>query len=161
LSNQFDKGQYDTEPERQGRVCQTSRSKRWRLRRPVFPAENSQAVATSHLVFAIRALIDVFSLRIRLASSFTGPLPTSPPCPMKQMPWSPLTTLSTYVLDVQILQSMSKRGTEQPANLIPELCRSFYNLGWVTGTGGGISIRVGLVLNTPYPKGDALTIVQG
>ncbi|KAI0301202.1 class II aldolase/adducin N-terminal [Multifurca ochricompacta] len=28
-----------------------------------------------------------------------------------------------------------------PANLIPELCRGFYHLGWVTGTGGGISIR--------------------
>ncbi|KAF8632714.1 hypothetical protein AX17_004770 [Amanita inopinata Kibby_2008] len=30
-----------------------------------------------------------------------------------------------------------------PANLIPELCRQFYHLGWVTGTGGGISIRTG------------------
>ncbi|KIM40902.1 hypothetical protein M413DRAFT_445674 [Hebeloma cylindrosporum] len=30
-----------------------------------------------------------------------------------------------------------------PANLIPELCRSFYHLGWVTGTGGGICIRAG------------------
>jgi methylthioribulose-1-phosphate dehydratase len=30
-----------------------------------------------------------------------------------------------------------------PANLIPELCRLFYQLGWVTGTGGGISIRLG------------------
>ncbi|TFK33045.1 Methylthioribulose-1-phosphate dehydratase [Crucibulum laeve] len=30
-----------------------------------------------------------------------------------------------------------------PANLIPELCRSFYQLGWVTGTGGGICIRTG------------------
>ncbi|KAI9311592.1 methylthioribulose-1-phosphate dehydratase [Dichotomocladium elegans] len=28
-----------------------------------------------------------------------------------------------------------------PSNLIPELCRLFYTLGWVTGTGGGISIR--------------------
>ncbi|KAG0233516.1 methylthioribulose-1-phosphate dehydratase [Mortierella sp. GBAus27b] len=28
-----------------------------------------------------------------------------------------------------------------PANLIPELCRLFYGVGWVTGTGGGISIR--------------------
>jgi hypothetical protein len=30
---------------------------------------------------------------------------------------------------------------EHPRNLIPELCRLFYNLGWVTGTGGGISIK--------------------
>ncbi|CDK27166.1 unnamed protein product [Kuraishia capsulata CBS 1993] len=28
-----------------------------------------------------------------------------------------------------------------PANLICELCRRFYDNGWVTGTGGGISIR--------------------
>ncbi|KAJ1728046.1 Methylthioribulose-1-phosphate dehydratase [Coemansia biformis] len=32
---------------------------------------------------------------------------------------------------------------QHPANLIPELCRQFYQLGWVTGTGGGISIRRG------------------
>ncbi|XP_072145753.1 uncharacterized protein [Dermacentor andersoni] len=32
---------------------------------------------------------------------------------------------------------------EHPRNLIPELCRQFYDLGWVTGTGGGISIRHG------------------
>ncbi|KAK9247664.1 class II aldolase/adducin N-terminal [Lipomyces tetrasporus] len=30
-----------------------------------------------------------------------------------------------------------------PANLICQLCRLFYNNGWVTGTGGGISIREG------------------
>ncbi|KAK4874694.1 hypothetical protein RN001_014054 [Aquatica leii] len=30
---------------------------------------------------------------------------------------------------------------EHPKNLIPELCRQFYTLGWVTGTGGGISIK--------------------
>lgn len=30
---------------------------------------------------------------------------------------------------------------EHPANLICELCRMFYNNGWVTGTGGGISIK--------------------
>ena len=28
---------------------------------------------------------------------------------------------------------------EHPRNLIPELCRHFYNIGWATGTGGKIS----------------------
>ncbi|KAB0794052.1 hypothetical protein PPYR_07435 [Photinus pyralis] len=32
---------------------------------------------------------------------------------------------------------------EHPKHLIPELCRQFYHLGWVTGTGGGISIKHG------------------
>jgi len=32
---------------------------------------------------------------------------------------------------------------EHPRHLIPELCKQFYNLGWVTGTGGGISIKYG------------------
>lgn len=35
-----------------------------------------------------------------------------------------------------------------PRKLIPELCQLFYNLGWVTGTGGGITIK----------KGDAIYI---
>jgi len=30
-----------------------------------------------------------------------------------------------------------------PANHISDLCRKFYGLGWVTGTGGGVSIRHG------------------
>lgn len=32
---------------------------------------------------------------------------------------------------------------EHPANLIPTLCAKFWTLGWVTGTGGGASIRDG------------------
>eukprot|EP00128_Syssomonas_multiformis_P013869 Colp12_sorted_trinity150504_noHs@14679 len=30
---------------------------------------------------------------------------------------------------------------EHPETLIPELCKQFYHLGWVTGTGGGISMK--------------------
>ncbi|MCJ1479033.1 Methylthioribulose-1-phosphate dehydratase [Lambiella insularis] len=32
---------------------------------------------------------------------------------------------------------------QHAANLICTLCRNFYHLGWVTGTGGGTSIRQG------------------
>lgn len=35
------------------------------------------------------------------------------------------------------------RDPEHPRNLIPELCKQFYHLDWVTGTGGGISIKYG------------------
>lgn len=38
--------------------------------------------------------------------------------------------------------SSATLDSEHPRRLIPELCRQFYNLGWVTGTGGGISIRL-------------------
>ncbi|XP_037810739.1 probable methylthioribulose-1-phosphate dehydratase [Lucilia sericata] len=31
---------------------------------------------------------------------------------------------------------------EHPRKLIPALCQQFYHLGWVTGTGGGISIKL-------------------
>ncbi|KAI5639476.1 putative methylthioribulose-1-phosphate dehydratase [Phthorimaea operculella] len=37
----------------------------------------------------------------------------------------------------------TKLDKEHPRNLIPELCNQFYHLGWVTGTGGGISIKEG------------------
>lgn len=30
---------------------------------------------------------------------------------------------------------------DHPRTLIPELCKLFYSNGWVTGTGGGISIK--------------------
>lgn len=32
---------------------------------------------------------------------------------------------------------------EDPRELVAELCRQFYGLGWCTGTGGGISLRDG------------------
>lgn len=40
---------------------------------------------------------------------------------------------------------------EHPRNLIPSLCRQFYHLGWVTGTGGGMSIKLKWVrVANPY-----------
>jgi len=38
--------------------------------------------------------------------------------------------------------STSEFPPEHPRNLIPELCRQFYDLGWVTGTGGGVTIKL-------------------
>lgn len=36
-----------------------------------------------------------------------------------------------------------KRVEKSPRDVICELCRNFYTLGWVSGTGGGVSIRRG------------------
>uniref|UniRef100_A0A4W5PYY4 Methylthioribulose-1-phosphate dehydratase n=1 Tax=Hucho hucho TaxID=62062 RepID=A0A4W5PYY4_9TELE len=40
-------------------------------------------------------------------------------------------------------ESTESPDQEHPRVLIPELCRLFYQLGWVTGTGGGLSLRRG------------------
>ncbi|KAI1161299.1 methylthioribulose-1-phosphate dehydratase [Nemania serpens] len=38
---------------------------------------------------------------------------------------------------------VTSEDDNHPANLIPSLCAKFWTLGWVTGTGGGCSIRDG------------------
>ncbi len=46
---------------------------------------------------------------------------------------------------------------DHPANLIPSLCAKFWTLGWVTGTGGGASIRDEYVLQRLTPSYPLLT----
>jgi hypothetical protein len=36
---------------------------------------------------------------------------------------------------------IKSQDPKHPANLICSLCRQFYTFGWVTGTGGGVSIK--------------------
>lgn len=40
-------------------------------------------------------------------------------------------------------QDCTSDSETDPRQLIPQLCKLFYSLGWVTGSGGGISIRKG------------------
>ena len=42
-----------------------------------------------------------------------------------------------------IIKNFQELDDEHPRKLIPSLCNQFYHLGWVTGTGGGISIKQG------------------
>ena len=47
-----------------------------------------------------------------------------------------------YFLLLDLFFKIDLKIKEHPRNLIPELLRLFYGLDWVTGTGGGISIKL-------------------
>lgn len=54
-----------------------------------------------------------------------------------------ITLISHFMSTITVVCLLQEK--EHPRVLIPELCRLFYQLGWVTGTGGGISLRQGFV----------------
>ncbi|CAL1212846.1 unnamed protein product [Candida parapsilosis] len=62
----------------------------------------------------------------------------SAPCNCKHTETAAPSSLST-ILSPQLQKEF--QDPQHPANLICELCRLFYDNNWVTGTGGGISIR--------------------
>lgn len=41
------------------------------------------------------------------------------------------------------LDDIQTKLEEHPLRLIPQLLKQFYSIGWCSGTGGGISIRLG------------------
>jgi len=45
--------------------------------------------------------------------------------------------------EVSVIDKYEDLDEEHPRKLIPQLCRLFYSLGWVTGTGGGVTIKRG------------------
>lgn len=51
-------------------------------------------------------------------------------------------------------QLVTSCNPDHPANLIPSLCAKFWTLGWVTGTGGGCSIREEYVETPRFPHHD-------
>ncbi|XP_069479471.1 methylthioribulose-1-phosphate dehydratase isoform X6 [Ambystoma mexicanum] len=61
--------------------------------------------------------------------------------PREKQP-TPRTHPSFHVTEFGKEDEFTKDKTH-PRNLIPELCKQFYHLGWVTGTGGGISLKLG------------------
>lgn len=54
-----------------------------------------------------------------------------------------LTTTSSEDSEDSNDHLITSTDPDHPANLICTLCRNFYSLGWVTGTGGGTSIAQG------------------
>ena len=59
-------------------------------------------------------------------------------------PYSTIAIPKAAFTDVPLYSTIKGTPGEQATReLVCELCRQFYNAGWVTGTGGSISIRIG------------------
>ncbi|XP_045174839.2 methylthioribulose-1-phosphate dehydratase-like isoform X1 [Mercenaria mercenaria] len=54
----------------------------------------------------------------------------------------------------------SKYPEDHPRTILPDLCRKFYSLGWMYGTGGALSVRTGDKIYIT-PSGVQKELVQG
>lgn len=84
-----------------------------------------------------------------------------PPLDVLNSFWTTIEWSLTWAMMVWLTALCLWQEMEHPRVLIPELCRLFYQLGWVTGTGGGISLKRGFVckynvlqstVNCDYPN---------
>ena len=62
------------------------------------------------------------------------------PCTAAPAPSSSSSSTSLFTTSDSSTLSPSSYPRDHPRVLIPELCRLFYTLGWVTGTGGGVAM---------------------
>lgn len=86
-----------------------------------------------------------FGVHSLLPSPFANPTPNCPAWGTINPDARLLTSQTTMCADADKTVAVNNDhlvqsdDPEHPANLIPALCRNFYNWGWVTGTGGGVS----------------------
>jgi hypothetical protein len=88
---------------------------------PEIPHQSNRSISE------VRSLMNYFTYKIKSD-------PTTPPVTHNE---NMATTPQNNDADALI----KSQDPKHPANLICSLCRQFYTFGWVTGTGGGVSIK--------------------
>lgn len=74
-------------------------------------------------------------------------------CLPSNLPRDPRSPAALPLSDsVQMASDGQSDAVREARELVSELCRHFYTLGWVSGTGGSISLRIGLPSDPPESR---------
>jgi hypothetical protein len=74
-------------------------------------------------------------------------------CLPSNLPRDPFSPAALPLSDsVQMASDGQSDAVREARELVSELCRHFYTLGWVSGTGGSISLRIGLPSDPPESR---------